>query len=524
MDSRRIMFLFLTALLMLLVGCSEATPSPTAGPLPTEITVIREDASPGPATEVGVEVTIEATSTQTGGDEPTGGPPAATFTPGPTALPAPFQGESIMGIELIGPNFGSQAGLVANAGGFWVRWNAVLWSAIEPVEGDRVWGALGLFEQQILSLASQNLVPIVIVRSTPAWAQGESGSFCGPIRSDALDNFALFLNELVARYSAPPFNIKYWELGNEPDVDPRLVPPEQAFGCWGDEDDAFYGGAGYAEMLRAAYPAIKAADPEAQVLIGGLLLDCDPVNPPETSPGSGVPKNCTPSKFLEGILSSGGGDFFDGVSFHAYDLYDPNSGLFGNPNWNSGYTLSGLNSVLVPKVRFIKSVLATYGHSDKYLINTETALLCGRTGDEPECNTGAHTRMKTDYVVMSYTSAVAEGLVGNIWFTLDRPWRRSALTESSGASTSAYVAYQFVAQQLEGAAFWGNAAEFEGVTGYKFRRGEVEFWVIWSLDSAPHTIELSEMPAALYDSVGTQLQPAQTLEISVSPIYVMFGP
>jgi hypothetical protein len=332
------------------------------------------------------------------------------------------------------------------------------------------------------------------------------------------------MKELVSRYSGPPYNVKYWELGNEPDVDPRLVPGDQVFGCWGDEDDEHYGGGYYAEMLKAVYPAIKEADPEAQVLIGGLLLDCDPVNLPETRPGSGVLKDCTPSRFLEGILQAGGGEFFDGVSFHAYDLYDPTSGYFGNPNWHSGYTLSGLTPVLVPKIRYLKSVLATYGQSNKYLINTETSLLCGRTGDEVECNNGAHAQMKTDYVVMSYTTAVAEGLAGNIWFTFDRPWRRSALTQPNGASTSTSAAYTFVSQQLDGAVFWGNVAEFDGVTGYKFRRGDVEFWVIWSVDGMHHTIELPGTPSAMYGSTGNQLQPGQSLEITVSPVYVIFGP
>ena len=72
-------------------------------------------------------------------------------------------------------------------------------------------------------------------------------------------------------------------------------------------------------MLKVAYPQIKAADPQAQVLVGGLLLDCDP------RPGAGcslTAQNAIPPKFLEGILRNNGGPYFDGVSFHAYDFYD----------------------------------------------------------------------------------------------------------------------------------------------------------------------------------------------------------
>jgi len=49
------------------------------------------------------------------------------------------------------------------------------------------------------------------------------------------------MSELVTRYSKPPFNIKYWEIGNEPDIDPSLIAPTEPFGCWGDQNDEFYG-------------------------------------------------------------------------------------------------------------------------------------------------------------------------------------------------------------------------------------------------------------------------------------------
>jgi len=98
--------------------------------------------------------------------------------------------------------------------------------------------------------------------------------------------------------------------------------------------DEYYGGGYYAEMLKAVYPAIKEADPQAQVLIGGLLLDCDPTHPPEG-------KDCKPSKFLEGILKNDGGDYFDIISFHGYPPYsgaDIGGGLYNDvhhPYWES---------------------------------------------------------------------------------------------------------------------------------------------------------------------------------------------
>ena len=162
------------------------------------------------------------------------------------------------------------------------------------------------------------------------------------------------MEEAVTRYSKPPYNVKYWELGNEPDVDPANMPPNAVYGCWGNINDPYYGGGYYAELLKAIYPRIKVADPDAQVLIGGLLLDCDPTNPPIDA-NTGLPRNCTPSRFLEGILLNGGGEFFDSVSFHAYDYYGSNLGEYSNANWHSSWNTTG--PVLTAKVNYLRKLL-----------------------------------------------------------------------------------------------------------------------------------------------------------------------
>ncbi len=501
-----------------LAACSTETPTGT-DPAPG-VTAPSEASAPPQSPVPGA--TLEATAPPAATIP--SGPPPPTFTPLPTTVPAPFQGESILGIELIGGNFGERAGLASEAGAFWIRWNAIPWPDVEPNEGDRIWQALGTFDAQLQTLDLYDLKLITIVHGAPLWAQAEPGIQCGAVAEEKLAAFGNFMYDLVARYSQPPYNLKYWEIINEPDIDPSLVPPRNFYGCWGDLDDPFYGGGAYAQMLQAVYPRIKEADPEAQVLVGGLLLDCDPNNPPETAPGSGVPKYCDPAKFLEGILINGGGDYFDGVSFHAYDLYEPVSGYFGNPNWDNGHTLSGLIPVVVPKARFLKGVLAEYGYFNKYLINSETALLCGTDGNEAFCRTGQFERMKADYVAMTNAGALAEGLQGNIWFYLNGGWRRSGLTNNNGVPLDAFIAYQFSAKRLAGAVFWGQITEYEGVYGYKFRQGDKETWIMWSLDSLPHLVSVTSMPQAIYNVFGVPLNPTQSLEITTSPIYVDWQP
>ena len=65
-------------------------------------------------------------------------PPVATLKQPQYPLP---------GIELSQMNAAS-LDLVAQAGAYWIRRNSLMWSAVEPNEGDRNWGALANLEQE----------------------------------------------------------------------------------------------------------------------------------------------------------------------------------------------------------------------------------------------------------------------------------------------------------------------------------------------------------------------------------------
>ena len=194
---------------------------------------------------------------------------------------------------------------------YWVRSPFFSWKDIEPVKGTYLWNKVN--EHGILALAKQGFQTIGTIKYTPSWAWKVPGYYCGPVSQNALSDFANFVKAVVTKYSAPPYNIQYWELGNEPDLDPIVdgLEPDNVYGCWGDNSKTYYGGEYYADMLKVIYPAIKSASPNSKVLIGGLLLDCDPNNPP-------TGKTCKASKFLEGILHNSGAPYFDIVSFHSY--------------------------------------------------------------------------------------------------------------------------------------------------------------------------------------------------------------
>ncbi len=398
------------------------------------------------------------------------------------------------------------------AGMHWVRFSAFHWDQIEPVRTEPPLAPTYLWqnvdEQSLLNAAAKSMEVIAIVQFTPDWAQKVSGKYCGPIREDRLDEFAQFLQALVSRYSAAPYNVRYWELGNEPDIDPSLVADDSGFGCWGDNTDPYYGGRYYAEMLKVAYPAIKAADPEAQVLIGGLLLDCDPR----------VPVICTgihgdkPPKFLEGILRNGGGPYFDIVSFHAYAYFNWNVGLgyMGNAKWPGSVT------TVPEKTGFLREVLTAYGYGEKELMNTESALLCGVAAEE--C-----LETQTMYVPRAYAEALALELRAQTYYALiNEDWRHTGLLLPDLTPKPVYHAYRTASSFLTSVRHVGAVKGYPvGIEGYTFRRvgnlGYLE--VIWSADGSAQSVSLPA-GASVYDRYGTLIASSGAISVDYSPVYV----
>lgn len=512
---QRVIFFCALALSVGLTACSPqlppvvATPVPPTGALPSAVSTT------APIAPTSVTSQLVPAS-------PTAGEPAtaaASTAANPTPSAAPVVGPaSIMGIEMHEISEAGGVNQVRQSGAAWIRLNALLWSSVEPQPGQRNWETLAGLEAGMKTAASQGLQLILIVRSTPAWAQKVPGVSCSAVTSEQLPAFALFMHDLVARYSQPPYQVKYWELYNEPDADPGAVPPDTPFGCWGDPSDPYFGGGFYAQMLKMVYPQIKAADPQAQVVVGGLLMNCDPVNPPETSPGSGQRQDCTPSRFMEGILKYDGGPYFDAISFHAYDFYGNKPGLFGNGAWNSISTTTG--PVLITKARYLRSLLATYGHPEKRLINTESGLLC--TFDETTCLGADFENTKAYNVAQAYASALAEGLEANIWYSITG-WRYSGLVSSNLQPLPAYNAFRFSSAQLQGATFSREVTDFPGINGYEFTRLGKRLWVIWSIDGIDQAVRLPTAPAAIYDVFGGSLQAAQDLIIGPAPLYIDWG-
>jgi len=399
----------------------------------------------------------------------------------------------------------------------WARLNnRISWRALQPNEGDPInWALLAGFEAELRALRAGGIQPIVVADNYPAWATDntvrEDGqpTACGPLRSDRYDDFAVFMQALVNRYKTSEYNVHIWELGNEPDVDPNLVPPNSTFGCWGKISDPYYGGGRYGEMLKVVTPAIKAADPSAQVWIGGLLL----AQPVPADPNLGHPE-----LFLQGILESGAAPYFDAIPYHSYPGYNGIRMEQDAGDW------AAWGGYLVGKARFLRNIMAPYGVTKPLYIN-EVGMNCSWCTEPLQ---DRFLQMQADFLVRSFSRALNEHVSGVMWYTMDGPgWRYSGLLDSKQNPKPVYVAYQNYITRLTLSEPLGPVNYGTGIESYAFGRGREAIHVIFTINDTALTISLpqSEFIAA-YTRDGAPIPPSlsgsnYTFQVTFEPIYLI---
>jgi hypothetical protein len=410
-----------------------------------------------------------------------------------------------IGVEMTRRQVGSSYEQISAVGAGWVRYNGITWFEVEQTRGRLRWNRTAIAEEELRLISAQGAAPMVVIRGAPGWAQAVSGKTCGPFKPEVLPEFAAFVSEVVKRYSVPPYNVKHWELGNEPDAPFRVVDGNAGYGCWGDPSLPDAGGAAYAAMLRAAYPAIKAADPEAKVVLGGLLLDCDP-----DRDGAA----CPTGRFLDGVLAAGGGDYFDIIAYHSYTYWGPVQADWdlNVPKW------SHRGGVLRGKLDFIRQELARYGLVKPIVMN-EGGLLCFRA--DPSCGPRGFYADQANYAVRLLSRSVAEGLAGVAWYTLNGPgWQDGGLLDAQQQPRPAFNAYRFMTGFLREATYIGPLGN-GALEGYAFRSGDQVYRVYWTNDTSRVSVDLPAN-ATVYTSEGTQTAVAgSTILVGFEPLIVV---
>ena len=162
-------------------------------------------------------------------------------------------------------------------GGYSIFRSTIHWSSVEKEKGVYT---LPEFCIDRIDKIKENGIEALIVLSGNNSLYGENEF---PKTDDEVEGFANFCSYVARELKG---RVKYYEMFNEPNA---------LHNIWGEN---------YVKLIKAAYPAIKAADPEAYVL--GV-----------SQAGIWWPTTCE-ATFMKQVFEAGGADYMDAVSVHPY--------------------------------------------------------------------------------------------------------------------------------------------------------------------------------------------------------------
>ena len=203
-----------------------------------------------------------------------------------------------------------------------------LWPEIEPSPGQYDWSST---DETIRQASAAGIEVFPVLYGVPAWAQSEKlnsrcGVTCGPSTPEARQGFARFAAAAVARYG--PGGSFFTEPPppppEQPPSDPCTVPPLlckrgglgdkpiEVWQIWNEQNSPKYYGPKvnvrqFAGLVKQASKAIRAQDPKAEVVLGGMW------GPPGTD--AVVPT----VRYLERLYRvAGSRSTFDSIAVHPY--------------------------------------------------------------------------------------------------------------------------------------------------------------------------------------------------------------
>jgi hypothetical protein len=212
-----------------------------------------------------------------------------------------------------------------------------------------------------------------------------------------VNDFANYARAVVHRYKD---RVHTWQIWNE----------ENHAGAWHPAPSA----AAYTTLLKAAYTAIKAEDPTAVVVLGGL----------STGPDAG---------FLQGIRDNGGWGSFDVLAMHTY--------VTGPPD----------GSAIESWIAEAKAKVSSYGWKPIWITEFGWSSYQGSGAGYM----GVTTAQQGSYLARSYEIAVSQGIEGIFWFEFKSrgadAWSRAdnyGIVTVARAEKPSYLAFRCVAKSI----------------------------------------------------------------------------
>jgi hypothetical protein len=230
----------------------------------------------------------------------------------------------------------------------------------------------------------------------------------------SLEAYSAYVEESVRRFK---HLVKYWELGNEPNLYQPGIPEQ------------------WAEILRVGYEAAKRADPECKVVWGGITgLDVDP-------------------EMVDKLLAAGGGKYTDIIDVH---LYVPIPQM----------------DALLAKVR---ADMAKHG-VDKPVVITETTATLGTPQSERDKASHVYKR----YAVAESHGVLATWWFVLQWVNTGEFRYCSLIDPGTGEPHEGAAAYARLTDALHGAKYTRRSDCGEKTYVYEWRKAGRSVFVAWA--------------------------------------------
>jgi hypothetical protein len=398
---------------------------------------------------------------------------AAIFASPASAGPRPLS----TGISYVDGNDAVTMQHVRDTGSTWamvpIRWAVVApeqqpanWNPSDPNDPNYDWT---FTDAWLRNAVAAGLTPVLQIRSAPHWADR-----CAPSATayDAVCNlnpaaFSAFTTAAVRRYGgnvAGLPRVLYWQGLNEPNLSLFFQPQYEGNNA---VSPTLYRG-----LLNTFYSAVKAANPDAQVIAAGLG--------PIGVPGFTIP----PMTFTRNLLCMSGGkkpkptagDCEGGVHFDIYDIHPYTSGSpahQGGPNDVEMGDLAKLQTLLHAADRAGRIVNSNPGQTPLWI--TEFSY-----DSNPPDPGGLPMKIESQWIPEALHQAWINGISNFFWYSLEddppEPKRSFSETLQSGlyywATTPAgqqpkpaMYAYRFpflAIRNASGLTFWGRTPSDQG--------------------------------------------------------------
>jgi hypothetical protein len=268
--------------------------------------------------------------------------------------------------------------------------------------------------------------------------------------------------------------------------------------------------------MKVLYPVIKDANPDAQLVFGGIALDW-------FADEGGIFSRT----FLDEVLQScRGAKCFDYANFHYYPIF------YG------GWAPYGIG--IAGKAAYVRQKLTENGFHNTPVMATELGWVSS------EASWGKSDELQARYAVQGFVRGLSADLSAMIWFKSDD----RGMTENPGLLDDdyqpklAYQAFETTARMLADATFDRalTSADTGGcsIEGYVFWKGPQRIDVVWTTDSTP--FNESDNPYCVYrvrassvnvvDKVGgsqiyrdaddDQLDGRVSIPLGGSPLFIEF--